>query len=91
MADPTPAEELRAAAAKVRKYVEAAADPTVALLGGSAINAEPNPAAMHPALGLVLAAWMESLDGVDFNEHGPGPDELIYALAVARAINGGPR
>lgn len=44
-------------------------------------------AAMGPTVGLALAAWLESLTGIDINEHGPLPDEYQHALAVAHAIN----
>jgi hypothetical protein len=43
-------------------------------------------ALVHPGVGLALAGWLESLDGVEFSEHGPLPDEFAHALAVARAV-----
>lgn len=45
-------------------------------------------ALMSPALAEPLAAWLESWDGVAFNERGPMADDLKHALNVARAILG---
>lgn len=45
-------------------------------------------AAMHPGVGKLLAKWLGSWDGVDFEEHAAMPDDLQHALAIARAING---
>jgi len=45
-------------------------------------------ALMQPALAEPLAAWMESWDGIPFNEHGPMADDLQHALNVARVILG---
>jgi hypothetical protein len=47
-------------------------------------------AAMHPGVGLALAKWLESFDGIDFTDHGPMSEDLEHALAVARAINTAP-
>lgn len=46
-------------------------------------------ALMHPGVGLVLADWLDSLTGIEFSEHGPMPDEMVHALAVARQLLGG--
>lgn len=45
-------------------------------------------AAMDPAVGLALAAWLESWTGIELNEHGPMPEDAQHALAVARQILG---
>ncbi len=45
-------------------------------------------ALMSPALAEPLAVWLESWDGIAFNEHGPMADDLQHALNVARAILG---
>ena len=37
---------------------------------------------------LALADWLESLNGIDLTEHGAMSEEITHALAVARAING---
>lgn len=44
-------------------------------------------AVMGPALGLLVAKWLASWDGADFDEHAAMPDDLQHALAIARAIN----
>lgn len=116
---PTPADELRTAAATLRALAEAAAtesgnphwtstrafpeqpDSTASIV--SAEEAGPvfriarasyvrGPisdyvAAMDPAIGLLLAKWLGSWDGVDFDEHASMPDDLAHALTIARAIN----
>lgn len=45
-------------------------------------------ATMHPGVGAALAAWLDSLTGIDISEHAALPEEYRHALAVARAING---
>lgn len=35
-----------------------------------------------------LAALLESWDGVELREDGPLPDDFVYALRIARALNG---
>jgi hypothetical protein len=47
-------------------------------------------ALMHPGVGAALADWLDSLTGVEVSEHGPMAEEYQHALAVARAILGGP-
>jgi hypothetical protein len=44
-------------------------------------------AAMGPNVGTLLADWLASWDGVDFDEHASMPDDLQRALAIARQIN----
>jgi len=45
-------------------------------------------ALMHPGVGLALADWLDSLTGIEVNEHGPMDDEYRHALATARALLG---
>jgi hypothetical protein len=40
---------------------------------------------MHPLVGLAVAGWLESLDGIEWSEHHSYSDELMHALKVARA------
>ena len=47
-------------------------------------------ALVSPAIAEPLAAWLESWDGIPFNEHGPMADDLQHALNVARTILGEP-
>ncbi|MFC8553362.1 hypothetical protein ACFUMI_38300 [Streptomyces sp. NPDC057273] len=88
---PTPAEELRAAAEKLRAAADAAVDASP--LPWSAGHDEDAPipyiAAMHPGVGAALAAWFES---VAFRARHNGSEwvgaDLHHALAVARQILG---
>ncbi len=41
-----------------------------------------------PVIAEPLAVWLESWDGIPFDEHGPMPVDLQHALNVARAILG---
>lgn len=45
-------------------------------------------ALMHPGVGMALAAWLDSLTGIEISEHGPMDEEFRHALAVARALLG---
>lgn len=45
-------------------------------------------ALMHPGVGLAVVRWLESWAGVEFDEHGPMPEDAQHALAVARQILG---
>ena len=37
-----------------------------------------------------VARWLESLEGIEWKEHGPATEELTHALVIARAyLNGG--
>lgn len=36
-----------------------------------------------------LAKWLISWGGIDLDETGPLPEDAQYAIAIARAINGG--
>ncbi|MDJ1137906.1 hypothetical protein [Streptomyces iconiensis] len=44
-------------------------------------------AAMGPAVGAALAAWLESWTGLDVREDAAMAEDLRHALTVARAIN----
>lgn len=102
MADPTPAEELRAAAAYVRVVVEAnraiAENRVIPLEVQGLTLVDVARADMHPAVGAALADWLEStaatIEAV-IRKHEDAATESSHwvapALAVARAINGGPR
>lgn len=46
-------------------------------------------AMLGPAVGLAVADWLESLTGVEIDEHGPLAEEYRHGLAVARTILGG--
>ncbi|MGW0904974.1 hypothetical protein [Streptomyces sp. NPDC002853] len=46
--------------------------------------------AMHPRVGAALADWLESWNGTTLDETAPWAQDAEHALAVARAINGGP-
>lgn len=80
----TAAEELAAAAEKLRKL---------------ATNATPGPWRQHDthlgqygytATVVAIASWLDSWTGIDLYEAGPLPEDAKHALAVARAINGDP-
>lgn len=114
MADPTPAEELRTAAAYVRVVVEAnraiAENRVIPLEVQGLTLVDVARADMHPAVGAALADWLEQAarafdatvtgalhvwgDATDPEAAefiGRGPSGGSEALAVARAISGGPR
>lgn len=46
-------------------------------------------ALMHPDLSEPLSAWLESWSTVELSEHGSYPDDWMYALRIARVVNGG--
>lgn len=52
-------------------------------------NDGPFLAAMTPALGRALAAWLATWFGVDFREDAALPEDAQHALAIARLINKG--
>lgn len=103
----TAADELRAAAQKIRALATTAAPGPWEQTGigdigwyvsGPCVETEDSEqgradasyiAAMHPGVGLAVAAWLDSWVGIDFSEHAAMPGDLAHALAVARAINGG--
>lgn len=90
MGDPTPAEECRAAAAYVRVVVEAnraiAENRVIPVEVQGLTLVDVARADMHPAVGAALADLLDDLaDGDDEGEINP------WALAIAQAINGGPR
>ncbi|MGW0495070.1 hypothetical protein ACWD0Z_06405 [Streptomyces sp. NPDC003007] len=72
----TPAEELRAAAAKLRPSSPAVAAHTVTVR-------------ITPAAAEALAAWLDSWGVIDLREHATMQEDARHALAIARAINGG--
>ncbi len=41
-----------------------------------------------PVIAEPIIVWLESWDGIPFNEHGPMADDLQHALNVARSILG---
>jgi len=96
----SPAEEISAAAARLRETAERTArapwstngmwvmgaDSHIAHFGGHLPNRD-WVALVHPGLAEPLASWLESWDGVEIREDGPMPDDFRYALAVARQIN----
>lgn len=98
MTTPTPADELRTAAAKVRARIAQANAPlATTLLGGTRDlfgKAAPDRAVMHPGVGLALADWLDRM--ADANEaandytFGLIATLNLDALAVARQINGTP-
>lgn len=45
-------------------------------------------AAQTPGFALAIAAWLESLAGVEVREDGPLSDEYAHAFKVARAVLG---
>ena len=47
-------------------------------------------ATMDPALGLLLARWLDSWGVVNLREHAAMQEDARYALLIARAINGRP-
>lgn len=42
-------------------------------------------AGMHPLVGMAVAGWLESLDGIEWSEHHSYSDDLMYALKLACA------
>jgi hypothetical protein len=85
MADRTPAQEIQAAAEKLRASmtlppiageVEESSIETLNFLVSLLKAREP------------LAKWLESWDGIEISEDGPWSDDAHDALAIARAING---
>ena len=110
----TAADELRAAAAKLRAATTDAtpgpwtvdwptgqwgdADRDAELIGGGKQLATYNveyrgplnaayTALVNPAVGLLLADWLASFDGIDINEHAAMAEDATHALRIARAIN----
>jgi hypothetical protein len=45
-------------------------------------------AAMGPAVGFALAAWLHSWTGIELREDAALPEDAQHVLATARAING---
>lgn len=99
MTTPTPADELRTAAATLRARIAQANAPlATTLLGGTRDlfgKTEPDRAVMHPGVGAALADWLEAeatspvadLHSDACRERGC---TINAALAVARQINGTP-
>ncbi|AVH59951.1 MULTISPECIES: hypothetical protein [Streptomyces] len=92
----TPADELRAAAAALRaRAVKVERGLTAALSEGTRDlfgKAIPDRSAMHPGVGLALAAWLDV--AAEYADKWPADHQTnspfrLGALAVARAINGG--
>ncbi len=71
----TPAEEIRAAAAKLRPSSPAVAAHT------SAVR-------ITPAVAEALAKWLDSWGVIDLREHAAMQEDARHALVIARAING---
>ncbi len=92
MAEPTPAEEIRAAATRLRCDHRHPVQPPLGSLArpgdcsqcGAPYGHEP----VSESLAEPLAAWLESWDGFDIPESAPHADDWEHALRVARAING---
>lgn len=79
----TPADELRAAAAKLRDdrncdgYTVDCNSLELLRMIRILLNSR-----------LAIAGWLESFDGIDLTEHGAMSEEITHALAVSRAMNG---
>lgn len=91
----TAADELRAAATRLRERAQRAGQGLGAAIREGACdlfgNARPDPAAMDPHVGALLADWLDATATSLATSTHPDWQETVaqHPLAIARAINGG--